>query len=119
MMSRRYAALFVLCVLSLPGPEESRGSPPARVQAQIGGASAQTDRVVYVGGGSPQNSTMDIGQEINAAYAALPDGGKIIILPPAAPVGGDSCYHYSTPIVFGSAGRIVTLEGVFTGSGGG
>jgi hypothetical protein len=46
----------------------------------------------------------DIGAQINTAYAALPSAGGTIILP-----GGT--FSFSTPIVFGTNGKFVTLKG--------
>ncbi len=55
----------------------------------------------------------DIGAQINNAYAALPATGGHIIIPAKA---DGSCYNFSTPIVFATAGKYVLLE--FAGAAG-
>ena len=51
---------------------------------------------------------VDIGDDINKAYAALPaNGGEIDIFPNASA----ACYNYSTPIVLAVAGKYVWLKG--------
>jgi hypothetical protein len=50
----------------------------------------------------------DIGQQVNAAYAALPPtGGKLHV--PSKPDG--SCYQYATPIVINIPNKSVVIEG--------
>src|SRR5579859_7986309 len=50
----------------------------------------------------------DIGQQINAAYAALPPtGGKLHV--PSRPDG--NCYLFSTPIRFNISSKSVVVEG--------
>lgn len=53
-----------------------------------------------------QYAGLDIGVWINAAYADLPAGGGQIMVPAAA-----TCYPFTTPIVFGTSGKVVQLVG--------
>ncbi len=55
-------------------------------------------------------SGADIGAQINAAYAALPTTGGAIHVPVTA-----SCYDFTTPIVFNTIGKAVTLKGLSAG----
>ncbi len=50
---------------------------------------------------------VDIGDQVNHAYAALPATGGHIIIPAKA---DGSCYNFTTPIVFATAGKYVLLE---------
>jgi hypothetical protein len=50
----------------------------------------------------------DMGAKINNAYAALPSAGGTIVVSPGT-------YLYSTPIVFGTAGKTALLEGAAGG----
>ncbi len=49
---------------------------------------------------------LDIGAQINAAYADCPATGCTIMLPASL-----SCHSYSTPIVFGTSSKAVVLKG--------
>lgn len=54
----------------------------------------------------------EIGAQINAAYLALPStGGTIRILPSTAGANGSQPYTWTTPIIFGVAGKYVRLLG--------
>jgi hypothetical protein len=76
--------ISLLGVLLAASPPYSAGGPPIRSTADFGGA--------------------DIGARINAAYADLPPQGGAIHLAE----GGT----FSTPIVFGTPGKPVVLEGI-------
>ncbi len=76
---------------------------------QGGWSPVRVGNVVY----ADQFPGVDIGDQINHAYAASPpNGGHIIIS--AKPDG--SCYNFTTPIVLNTAGKYVLLE--YAGSGG-
>ncbi len=74
-----------------------------------GSSSTRLHNVIY----ADQVPGIDIGDQVNHAYAALPlNGGHIII---SGKTDG-SCYSFSTPIVLNTAGKYVLLE--YLGSGG-
>ncbi len=74
-----------------------------------GSSSTRLHNVIY----ADQLPGIDIGDQVNHAYAALPaNGGHIIISGQA----DGSCYSFSTPIVLNAAGKYVLLE--YAGSGG-
>jgi hypothetical protein len=50
---------------------------------------------------------VDIGDQVNHAYAALPLTGGHIVIPAKA---DGSCYNFTTPIVFATVGKYVLLE---------
>lgn len=52
-------------------------------------------------------SGLDIGAQINAAYALAVIGNTIVVDPPA----GGGCYSFATPIIMNTAGKVVGLEG--------
>jgi hypothetical protein len=58
---------------------------------------------------------IDIGDELNKAYASLPSNGGLIYL-----VGKSdgSCYNFSTPIVFATAGKLPNVVALGTAGGG-
>jgi len=75
--------------------------------------SDQINNVLCVGGAITRWGAGDIGAQLNAAYAALPaTGGTIYLLPQA----NGSCYNYSTPIVFATAGKYLILNGLAPGT---
>lgn len=52
-------------------------------------------------------SGADVGAKLNAAFAALPvDGGTIVLDPNQTP----SCYNFSTPVIWTTKGKYVTLK---------
>lgn len=61
--------------------------------------------------------TSDIGAQINAAYAALPATGGLIYITPQSPnvTLGSQPYTFTTPIVFGTPGKLVGLKGLAPG----
>ncbi len=56
---------------------------------------------------------IDIGAQINAAYAYLPSVGGRIVVPPQLNGG---CYAYTTPITFTTAGKFIILQGAGPGN---
>src|SRR5579864_4521100 len=50
----------------------------------------------------------DIGQQVNAAYAALPQTGGLLHIPSKQ---DGSCYHYATPILVNIPDKSVVIEG--------
>jgi len=68
---------------------------------QIGNLGTVLDAVTFTGS--------DIGAQINAAYAALPAAGGCIFVE-------SGTYSFSTPIVFGTNGKIASLRGSNAGS---
>lgn len=71
---------------------------------------AEADVLISIASGNygvyaDQFSGSDIGAQVNAAYAALPSAGGTIFLP----IG---TYSFSTPIVFGTNHKPVTLQGM-------
>ena len=60
-----------------------------------------------------QFSGGDIGAKINAAYAALPANGGTIFVSPKA---DNSCYSYTTPIIFQTSGKYAILAGLPAGN---
>lgn len=86
------------------GGTQNLNSVPIALATDGSLLSAKLNGVVYVGG---DISAVDLGTQINAAYAALPSTiGKIVVLQKS----DSSAYSYSIPIVFGTDGKLVILD---------
>lgn len=83
------------------------------INGNVGGVGAYTisqlNSTEYVGGNISVWAGVDIGAQINSAYAALPSTGGIIYVI-AQPNGG--CYNFSTPIVLNVANKAVKIIGL-------
>jgi hypothetical protein len=97
----------LLCVLAFAlVPTLTRSQNVPLVLPVLNGSTAD-DAVRYVGGRAVRDGE-DIGAQINAAYASLPaHGGTIVVVGER----DGRCYDFSTPVVFGIAGKYVLLEG--------
>lgn len=78
--------------------QQKNGKFVADIPLSIGALNTQNFVTDYPGS--------DIGAQINAAYAALPATGGTLIIP-----AGGGCYAFTTPVVFGTSGKVPMLIG--------
>jgi hypothetical protein len=97
---------------TITGNGVSTVGQPYTTMAPVGSSACfpSLNGISYVGGACASAwGGGDIGAQINTAYAALPaTGGSITVIPQAA----GACYNYSTPIIFGTLGKLATLRGL-------
>jgi hypothetical protein len=76
-------------------------------------STAGAESTLYVGGTNSRWQGDDVGAQINAAYAALPQGGGTVVILPQ-PSG--ECYNFKTQIVANAPGQYLTLRGASPGA---
>jgi hypothetical protein len=86
---------------------------PALCASDCGQVPANSESILFVGGGTNRWEGSDIGAQINAAYAALPPGGGTIVI---LPQPGGKCYNFRTEIAANVPGRYLNLRGAAPGA---